>query len=126
MRGGRGSLRGFEKNDEAHECRADRATALTSAPAGFGVGGDVQIHHLVLKRVDGSELWQEDVAALGDAPRIGSMIELSLTGSVRVPARVTGVETLTVLTRGGGTSRPSELTVHAQEVMCAPVAANDP
>ena len=85
----------------------------------------MQIQHLVLKRVDGSELWQEDVAALGDAPRIGSMIELSLTGSVHVPARVTGVETLTVLTRGGGTSRSSELTVHAQEVMCAPVAAND-
>ncbi len=85
----------------------------------------MQIHDLVLRRVDGSELRQRYIAAFDDAPRIGSMIEVSLPGLLRIPAMVTGVETLTPPTHGGRTSWRTELRVYAKEIMCVPVAANE-
>jgi hypothetical protein len=86
----------------------------------------VQIHHLVLKRLDGSEYRRDHVALLGDIPRVGATIAVAVAPTVQVAARVTRVETMTVLARDGTPTRPHELTVHAQETMSVPVAANEP
>ena len=87
---------------------------------------DTQIHHVVLRRMDGTEMRRKFVAVSVDAPRIGSSIELAISddGSVRVSARVTAVHTVTFAARDG---RPgtAHVTVHAEEVMCVPLAAND-
>jgi hypothetical protein len=87
----------------------------------------VQIHHLVLRRIDGSEVRRNFVAISVDAPRVGSSIQLAISDnrSVRVSAKVTAVHTLTFASRAG---RPGtvEVTVHAQELICVPVADNDP
>jgi hypothetical protein len=90
-------------------------------------GGDLEIHHVVLKRMDGSELRRNFLAGLGDAPRFGSMIQLAISDDafLRVQAKITAVQTISLVSRGGN-HRPAELTVQAQEVMCVPVADNDP
>ncbi len=86
----------------------------------------MQIHHLVLTRLDRSEVRQVYVGAQSLPPRIGSMVEVALTGAVRIAARVTRVETWTTLARDGRPVRPGELTVHAREMLCVPAAANEP
>ena len=86
----------------------------------------MQNHHLVLRRLDGSEFRRDHVAPFGFKPRVGATIEVAVTPFVRVVARVTRVETTTVLTPGGKTGRAAELTVYAQETMYVPVAANEP
>jgi hypothetical protein len=88
----------------------------------------VQIHHVVLRRIDGSEVRRNFVAISIDAPRVGSSIQLTISDDcfVRVQAKVTAVQTITFASRDGrrGTA---EVTVHAQELMrSVPVAANDP
>jgi len=87
----------------------------------------VQIHNVVLRRIDGSEVRRNFVAISIDAPRVGSSIQLAISDnrSVRVSAKVTAVHTLTFASRDG---RPGtvEVTVHAQELICVPVADNDP
>jgi hypothetical protein len=80
----------------------------------------MQIHYLVLKRVDGSVLRQRYVAASGVDPRFNTMIEVSLTGPIPILARVLRVAML-----GRATAHGPELIIYAQEVMCVPVAAND-
>jgi hypothetical protein len=90
-------------------------------------GGDIEIHHVVLKRLDGSELRRNFVAVSVDAPRIGSTILLATSDdrSVRVQAKITAVKTVTFASIDG---RPGtvDVTVHAQEMICIPVADNDP
>jgi hypothetical protein len=87
----------------------------------------VQIHRVVLKRIDGSEVRRNFVVVSADAPRIGAMIQLAISGGrhLRIPAKVTAVQTITFGSRDG---RPGtvEVTVHAQEVMYVPMADNDP
>jgi len=87
----------------------------------------VQIHHIVLKRVDGSELRRNFVAVAVDAPSVGAVIQLAISDgrSVRVPAKVTAVKTVTFNSRDGRRGTV-EVTVHAQELMFVPVADNDP
>jgi hypothetical protein len=80
----------------------------------------MEIHHLVLKRLDGSVLRQDFLADGGPAPRVGSMVAVAVRGAIRVPARVSVVETFSAATR------LNERTVHAKELLCVPVAANDP
>jgi len=87
----------------------------------------VQIHHIVLKRVDGSELRRNFVAVAVDAPPVGAVIQLAISDgcSVRVQAKVTAVKTVTFNSRDGRRGTV-EVTVHAQELMFVPVADNDP
>lgn len=89
--------------------------------------GAIEIHHVVLKRIDGSELRLNFVAVATGAPRVGSTIQLAISDdrSVRVSAKVTAVHTVTFASRDGrrGTS---EVTVHARELIFVPVADNDP
>ena len=90
-------------------------------------GGDIEIHRVVLRRIDGSEVRRNFVTVSVDAPRVGSTILLAISDdrAVRVSAKVTAVQTLTFASRDG---RPgtAEVTVHVQELMCVPVADNDP
>ena len=87
----------------------------------------MQIHHIVLKRVDGSELRRNFVAVAVDAPSVGAVIQLAISDgrSVRVQAKVTAVKTVTFNSRDGRRGTV-EVTVHAQELMFVPVADNDP
>ena len=87
----------------------------------------MQIHHIVLKRVDGSELRRNFVAVAVDAPPVGAVIQLAISDgrSVRVQAKVTAVKTVTFNSRDGRRGTV-EVTVHAQELMFVPVADNDP
>ena len=87
----------------------------------------MQIHHIVLKRVDGSELRRNFVAVAVDAPQVGAVIQLAVSDlrPVRVQAKVTAVKTVTFNSRDGRRGA-IEVTVHAQELMFVPVADNDP
>ena len=87
----------------------------------------MQIHHIVLKRVDGSELRRNFVAVAVDAPQVDAVIQLAISDgrSVRVQAKVTAVKTVTFNSRDGRRGTV-EVTVHAQELMFVPVADNDP
>jgi hypothetical protein len=89
--------------------------------------GKIEIHHVVLKRLDGSELRRNFVAASIEAPRVGWAIQLAIgdLGAARVRARVTAVEILSAVPAGDGSYRPTELTVYAQELLHVPVADND-
>lgn len=115
----------------APEVAVDGSAALRFA-AGLGPAGDgrrtIEIHHVVLKRLDGSELRRDFAGASIETPRVGSAIQLRISelGAARVRARVTAVEILSVVPGGGGHHRPTELTVHAQELMYVPVPENDP
>jgi hypothetical protein len=88
----------------------------------------VDIHHVVLKRIDGSELRRSFVAASIEVPRVGSAMQLVMgdLGAARVRARVTAVEILSAVPSRGGSHRPTELTVYAQELLYVAVADNDP
>ena len=87
----------------------------------------MQIHHVVLRRVDGVEVRRNFIAISVDAPRVGSMIQLAISddASVRVQAKVTAVKTVTFASRDGRQGTV-EVTVHAQGLMCVPMADNDP
>jgi len=86
----------------------------------------MQVHRVVLKRADGSELRRNYVGAFGELPRVGSIVLVGIAGLALGIARITAVETSTVLAPlRDGNYRPTELTVHAQELMCVPTAAND-
>lgn len=87
----------------------------------------MQIHHIVLKRIDGSEVRQKFVAAVSTAtPRVGSTFQLSISNDrhVRVSAKVVAVQKVTFASRDGRTGTV-DVTVHAQELTCVPVADND-
>jgi|HubBroStandDraft_4_1064222.scaffolds.fasta_scaffold226096_1 hypothetical protein len=86
----------------------------------------MEIHHLVLKRQDGSVLRQDFCGAPGPAPQISCMVEVAVRRSVRVPARVSVVETSSAATRGNAASRLKAQTVPAHKLLCVPVAQNDP
>lgn len=90
-------------------------------------GAYVQIHHVVLRRIDGSEVRRNFVAIAIDAPRVGSTVQLAISDDrdVLVSAKVTAVQTITFASRDG---RPgtADVTVHALEIICVPVADNDP
>ena len=77
--------------------------------------------------MDGSELRRNFVAVAVDAPPVGAVIQLAISDgrSVRVPAKVTAVKTVTFNSRDGRRGTV-EVTVHAQELMFVPVADNDP
>ena len=87
----------------------------------------MQIHHIVLKRVDGSELRRNFVAVAVDAPQVGAVIQSAISDdrSLRLQAKVTAVKTVTFNSRDGRRGTV-EVTVHAQELMFVPVADNDP
>ena len=87
----------------------------------------MQIHHIVLKRVDGSELRRNFVAVAVDAPQVGTVIQFAISDgrSVHVAAKVTAVKNVTFNSRDGRRGTV-EVTVHAQELMFVPVADNDP
>ena len=88
----------------------------------------MDIHHIVLKRIDGSELRRKFVAVSITVPRVGSAIQLAIggLGAPRVTARITAVEILSAVPAGGGSTRATELTVYAQELLHVPIADNDP
>ena len=58
---------------------------------------------------------------------MGSIVLVGMAGlALGIRARVTAVEMSTVhAPRPDGSFRPTELTGHAQELMCVPMAAND-
>jgi hypothetical protein len=106
---------------------APSALRFATGHASPATGGDIEIHRVVLRRIDGSEVRRNFVAVSVHAPRVGSTILLATSDdrSVRVQAKITAVKTVTFASRDG---RPGtvDVTVHAQELMCVPVADNDP
>jgi hypothetical protein len=89
---------------------------------------DVGIHHIVLKRLNGSELRQNFIATSGDPPRLGSVILLAISNdapSLPVQAKVTAVEKLSFVPRDGR-ELSADVTVRVQELIYVPVADNDP
>jgi hypothetical protein len=88
---------------------------------------EMQIHHTVLKRLDLSEFRHDSPIATGVAPRVGDKIEVALGDDGHsVPARVIAVQTISGAARGGGPPpRPTEVTVHAEELMWLPSGAID-
>ena len=87
----------------------------------------MQIHDVVLKRLDGSEIRRKFVAVSIAAPRVGSTIQLAISDDaiLRVHAKVTSVQKVTFASRDGRLGTVA-VTVHAQELAYVPVADNDP
>ena len=85
----------------------------------------MQIRHVILKRLDYSEFRQDSLAAPGMAPRVGSKIDVVLGDDGHsVPARVIAVETISGVARAGWPPpRPTEITVHVEELAWVPSGA---
>jgi hypothetical protein len=85
----------------------------------------MQIDHLVLRRLDGTEVRANDIATTADTLRAGSVIMLTLPGSgQQLHVRVTRAETSTVIRPGDGNPK-GRWTVFGDEVRLQPVAANE-
>jgi hypothetical protein len=78
--------------------------------------GTEMIDHLVLRRIDGSEVRLDDVQASSEFRQIGAAVELSLPGSGVIRARVTQIDDQTTVSKIGDPNATGQLTVWAVEL----------
>ena len=84
----------------------------------------MKINHLVLRRLDGTEVRAKDILTTADALRAGSVIALTLPGSGRqLHVSETHAEKSTVIRRGENDPK-GRWTVYGDEVKLRPEAAN--